>query len=200
MDPIYLVVVICLVIEFTDVNGRTSEDVALDMETRDLGLAQVMTARMDTTVEPCVDFYQFTCGNWIESHDIPASQSRFDMFKQLKLNVSKTIMDSVEKTITDNDIKPIVDAKNYYQSCIDLDGIDNVGKAPLTRLLESLGGWPVLGDNPGGRWNASHYKLESLLSLMLREIGNSLLFSTHVSTETMQPSRRVIQVINECTF
>ncbi|XP_006815212.2 neprilysin-1-like [Saccoglossus kowalevskii] len=156
-------------------------------------VAEAMKARMDMSVDPCEDFYQFTCGNWIESHDIPADQSRFDMFKELRTNVTRMMMESIENPIKDNDIKPIVNAKNNFKACMDLDQIDNADKRPLTRFLESLGGWPVLGDNPGGRWNASLYKLESLMSLMLREIGNSFLFSTYVSTDMKQSSRHLIK-------
>src|SRR4051812_5871250 len=33
---------------------------------------------MDRTADPCVDFYQYSCGGWKTNNPIPADQSRWD--------------------------------------------------------------------------------------------------------------------------
>src|SRR3974377_2403075 len=39
---------------------------------------------LDRSVDPCVDFYKFSCGGWIAANPLPADQARYGRFDALQ--------------------------------------------------------------------------------------------------------------------
>jgi membrane metallo-endopeptidase-like protein 1 len=46
---------------------------------------------MDQTVDPCEDFYQFSCGSFLKEVRIPDEQSKIDEFFMLRDQVAYSI-------------------------------------------------------------------------------------------------------------
>ncbi len=38
---------------------------------------------MDRSVDPCVDFYKFSCGGWLQHNPIPADQAAWSVYAKL---------------------------------------------------------------------------------------------------------------------
>src|SRR6184192_1942976 len=52
---------------------------------------------IDKTADPCVDFYQYACGNWLKQTEIPPDQTEWVSFVELYERNLVTERDILEK-------------------------------------------------------------------------------------------------------
>jgi len=95
---------------------------------------------MDKTVDPCVDFYTYSCGGWMKNNPVPPDQSNWGTYGKLQdenLAQLRTILEEAAKA---NAPKGTVMQKigDYYASCMDESAIDKLGAAPLTPELKRI--------------------------------------------------------------
>ena len=94
--------------------------------------ANPLVSALDKTADPCVDFYQFACGNWKKNNPIPSDQpiwSRFGELAERNREVLRGILETAAKATnrTANEQK----IGDYYATCIDEDAINKKGIAVL---------------------------------------------------------------------
>ena len=55
---------------------------------------------MDEKVDPCENFYQYSCGNWLKNTPIPDSRTRYSRFEKLSEQNSIVIKQILNQLIT----------------------------------------------------------------------------------------------------
>ena len=95
---------------------------------------------IDKTLDPCVDFYQYACGNWLKRSEIPADQSIWASFTELDERKLVTLHDILEKASASDPKRSPIDAKigDFYGSCMDEKGVEAKGLDSLKPELDRI--------------------------------------------------------------
>ena len=54
-----------------------TQEITWAVPTSETELGKTVVAAVDPTTDPCVDFYQYACGGWIEATELPADKPRY---------------------------------------------------------------------------------------------------------------------------
>lgn len=92
---------------------------------------------MDRDVDPCVDFFAYSCGGWIKKNPIPPDQSSWDTYSKMQDENLAKLRELLEAASAPDSSRTPVNQKigDYYASCMDEKAIDAKGVDPLKPAL-----------------------------------------------------------------
>ena len=95
---------------------------------------------MDTTADPCVNFYQYSCGGWVKDNPIPQDESAYGRFSELMDDNRLVLKAILEKAAAGGSGRSPNEQKigDYYASCMNVDAVNQAGLKPLQPLLDRI--------------------------------------------------------------
>ncbi len=95
---------------------------------------------MDRNIDPCVDFFAYSCGGWLKKNPIPPDQSSWDTYSKMQDENLARLRGILETAAAPDPKRNAVDQKigDYYASCIDEKAIDAKGAEPLKPRLDKI--------------------------------------------------------------
>ncbi|WVN86683.1 uncharacterized protein L203_101855 [Cryptococcus depauperatus CBS 7841] len=106
--------------------------------------ASILSA-INSSVDPCDNFYEFATGGWQATSSIPADRGQFGAFNEVADRNKKTILRvldsiSLEKPGKDStpDERNLAKLKGVYTGCMDVDNLNEIGQEPLLKLIKHI--------------------------------------------------------------
>src|SRR5262249_42281490 len=94
---------------------------------------------IDKAADPCQNFYQYACGNWIKENPIPPNYSRWGRFNELQernQEVLKGILKDSAKHQNRSPIEQKIGA--FYEACMNEGAVDKAGYDPIKPGIERI--------------------------------------------------------------
>jgi endothelin-converting enzyme/putative endopeptidase len=95
---------------------------------------------MDKSADPCVDFYQYSCGGWMRNNPIPPDQARWSVYGKLYHDNQRFlwgILDDLAQK-TSGRSSPQQKIGDYFAACMDESGVEKLGASPLQPWLDRV--------------------------------------------------------------
>ncbi len=95
---------------------------------------------MDKSVDPCVDFYQYSCGGWQKKNPIPADQTSWGVYGKLYQDNLAFLRGILEQAASAKGKRDTVTQEigDFYSACMDEAGIEKLGAGALKPQLAMI--------------------------------------------------------------
>jgi putative endopeptidase len=139
---------------------------------------------MDRSVDPCADFYAYSCGGWMARNPIPPDQSSWHVYRKMAQENRQLLWGLLQQAAAATRGRSAAEEKagDYFAACMDEAAVEAAGAAPLRADLAAI------------RALRSPGEIAPLLGRLHPTLGSELLFGLSSEQDTRQ-SERVIAVL-----
>ncbi|VDM60072.1 unnamed protein product [Angiostrongylus costaricensis] len=99
---------------------------------------------MDPTIDPCVDFYNYACGKWI-NNSVNLNYPSWNVLYETNMKAHDKIVNVILKVINGDSSIPLNRgeraAVELFNQCTDMNKLRTIGLNTWLRFVEELGGW-----------------------------------------------------------
>jgi endothelin-converting enzyme/putative endopeptidase len=96
---------------------------------------------IDSSVDPCTDFFTYACGGWLKKNPIPPDKTSWSAAARLSEDNRVLLREILEEASLGGPTRDPVKQKigDYYAACMDEKAVEAAGAAPLQAGLERIG-------------------------------------------------------------
>lgn len=200
--PILVILAVCLLVVVGFILVAILLKIQLDKKTSQcespdcVTTSGVMLAKMDLTVDPCRDFYQYACAAYTKDVMIPPDRviwSTFNVMSRRTNAVMRQLLETNGFEYKGINSSAIQKAKRFYASCMNLTTPETMGSEPMLRLIKNIGSWSLTSDPVSGNWSESSWNFEATLA-KIHSYGVAPFFVLDVSPDDKNSSVNMIQI------
>jgi len=97
---------------------------------------------MDRSIDPCADFYQYSCGGWMKANPIPADQPSWDVYGKLAVENQRYLWGILGELAGRTEGRNAGQQKigDYFAACMDEAAVERLGARPLKPYFDLING------------------------------------------------------------
>lgn len=124
---------------------------------------------------------------------IPDEKTTVDTSTKTEDHIQGLLHLLIKAPVNAKDLAPFKMAKHLYQSCMDTKVIEDHGLEPLVKIMNELGGWPVV---KGDHWDTKHEWSWPSAVGQFRKLGLNVdyMLEFTVDTDERNSTSRIIYV------
>ncbi|KAI8907510.1 hypothetical protein DFJ77DRAFT_475733 [Powellomyces hirtus] len=164
-----------------------------------------MLANMNTSVDPCEDFFEYSCGGWMSNNPIPDTKPSYTQFVKLTESNWRVVKDALESPYRADPVLTPEDAtsnrnnfekvQGLYASCMNETRIEELDSAPLTALLTILTAHLPLSTTADPNTTSPTKLFAALAALHNHRVAS--LFAMEVGQDDKNPTINVLILGND---
>ena len=119
------------------IHGQTNTAASSSSSAR---LERFDPAMADRDLNPCSDFFQYSCSKWLKANPIPSDQPGWGTFNSLALWNIAAVRETLEQAAAASAKRTPIEQKvgDYYAACADESAINRAGLTPLQPMLDRI--------------------------------------------------------------
>ncbi|XP_018570152.1 protein gone early [Anoplophora glabripennis] len=186
LAALLFIVVIALAAAWPRIPHRYQFPVCRDAEC--LEAAAQIQEGLNSSVSPCDDLWQATCGGWLKKYPLPKDRGIWNQKQQLVRRESERVRDliaTLELPVHSGTVEWKL--KHLYEACLDVDNVNTDDARPLLDIISELGGWYVLRD-----WSETDFDRNKIFTQLHVRYGVSPFFKISVEPNPNMPGHNSI--------
>jgi len=113
-------------------------------------------------VDPCGDFYEYACGEWLSQNRMPANVYTYSVVTKIGEANTRILYEALTRPLPKEDYRRldfagVNKARAFYASCQNQRILNQKGTGPLLMDIDEVGGWAAL-DN----WDNATFDLNDM--------------------------------------